>query len=341
MKAVSLTSPKDLKLIDCPMPVCDDASVIVKIAGCGICGSDLHFWKQGSQASQGGGLIMGHEFCGEIADPGNRNDLSPGDRVVVIPLNPCGECEFCESGHENLCVSGSRRDLPGLNAPGAYAEYCKVRSDLVRAVPGTVSDIEAAMIEPAAVAFHAVSKAGILPGHKVLVSGCGPIGLLSAMWAEKAGASQVIATDVLPSRIEFAGKEPYITDVFDAREPDLAKRLKQKTGGFDRVIEASAADAGISLGIKTLKSKGCLVLAGVSYKPQVIPTLLCTLREIEIRTAFGYSIREFETVLDHMASGSLPVKRLVSRTIPLENVPAAFEDLSSNPGNDMKIVITP
>ena len=341
MIAVSLTGPKQCRVIETDRPEPDGRHVIIEVSACGICGSDLHFWKHGSGMDRKPGLIMGHEFCGRVYDAGCRDDLSPGDRVTVIPINPCGHCDYCEKGWHNLCREGHARPLPGLNSPGGYAGYCRVRPDMVRRVPDSVSDNEAALAEPAAVALHAVHQAGVCPGDAVLVCGGGPIGHLSAIWARMAGASRVDLAEVHPFRIQFSEKNPGIFSVHDARDPQLARGLRKQAGGFDRVIEASASDQGIHLGISALKPRGSIVLAGINYSPQEIPTLLCTLKEVTIRTSFGYTLDEFDSVLDHLRRRAVTVDFLVTRFVSPDQVQNTFEQMSSGEINDIKTVIHP
>lgn len=341
MKAVSLKGPAQCQLIESPMPEPDGDRVIIKVSACGICGSDIHFWKHGVGMDKQPGLIMGHEFCGHVHDPGSRTDLATGDRVTVIPINPCSTCIYCSQGKPNLCRESSRRPLPGLSAPGAYAEYCMVRSDMVRKIPDSVSDNEAAQIEPAAVALHAVYQADIECGQRVLISGGGPVGLLCAMWARQRGASHVALTEINPFRIQFARNTPYISAAMDAHDSGLGRMLKKNNEGFERVIETSASEAGINLGLTALKPQGKLVLTGISYAPQQISTLVCTLKEAEIKSAFGYTLSEFDMALDFIAHQKILPDHLVTRSISLGQVQATFEQLSSNTLNDMKIIINP
>ena len=179
MLAVVIKGKRRLSVVETEAPRADGEKVIIKVSGVGICGSDLHAWDHGGMV----GLIMGHELGGTVVDPGALKDsLKVGDRVTALPANPCGQCDPCKSGKPNLCVN-MLAAAPGLTAPGAYAQFFASRPDMVRKLPDTVSDVEAALIEPTAVALHAIRLAGLKPGDKVLVTGGGIIGLLSAAWA--------------------------------------------------------------------------------------------------------------------------------------------------------------
>ena len=196
MQAVSIEGKKQLKVVETETPKSDGNKVIVEVAKVGICGSDLAFVGKRRPYR----LIMGHEFCGKVVDPGALKDtLKPGDRVTVLPLNPCGKCVNCKQGKVNLCINGLAAS-PGLTAPGAYAQYYAARPDMVRALPDEVSDAEATMIEPTAVALRAVHHAGVKPGDKVLVTGWRNYWIFSVLWARIAGASYIALTEANPKR---------------------------------------------------------------------------------------------------------------------------------------------
>lgn len=341
MKAIALTGPKRCEQVEIPMPEKDGDHVIIKITACGICGSDVHFWELGVGMDGKPGLVMGHEFTGVVHDPGSRTDLSPGQKVTAIPVNPCGVCSSCKKGLPNLCLDSPKRPLPGLNIPGAYAEYIRVRPDMVRPIPESVPDENAALIEPAAVALHAVYQAGISPGHRVLVSGGGPVGLLAAIWAKHGGTAHISLSEVNPFRLSFAKSLGCLDAVLDAKDPGLLKSVKKSMGGFDRVIETSASDAGIQSGIALLLPRGKMVLTGISMKPQPVPTLQLTVKEIELKSAFGYTIGEFDESLEHVCAKKPNVSPLVTRTVPLAQTQTMFEILTSRDHSDIKIILRP
>jgi 2-desacetyl-2-hydroxyethyl bacteriochlorophyllide A dehydrogenase len=340
MHALRLTGPRRLDLVEIEAPKPDGENVIIKVSTCGICGSDIHYWESGVDMSGRPGLILGHEFCGTVVEPGSRDDLSVHDRVTVLPLDPCGTCESCIKGHPNLCIKGMKRSIPGNNNPGAYAQFLKVRPDMVRKLPGSISDAEAAMIEPASVALHAVHKAGIKVGDKVLITGGGAIGLLCASWARISGASLIAMTEINANRRAIAQKAGDVDFVFDATDSGLVSTMKKSIhGGFDAAIETSAADGGINTAISALKPRGTLVLAGISFHAQTIMTVLMVIKEIEQRSSLGYLPHEFDSTLDHISNKKLSVGKYISRTISLDQVQDSFECLSSSTSEDVKILI--
>ncbi len=338
MQAVSIEGKKQLKVVETETPKSDGNKVIVEVAKVGICGSDLHLWENGDRI----GLIMGHEFCGKVVDPGALKDtLKPGDRVTVLPLNPCGKCVNCKQGKVNLCINGLAAS-PGLTAPGAYAQYYAARPDMVRALPDEVSDAEATMIEPTAVALRAVHHAGVKPGDKVLVTGGGIIGLLCAAWARIAGASYIALTEANPNRAKKALEMGDVDEVFDAKDEELAKKLiVASKGGFDKALECAAVAPAVNTAIKALKFEGKLIIVGVNYSPVPVSTLLTLLHELEVKGTIGYSPAEFDQTIELMAKKIIKTERFISKTVGLDEVQEAFEHLTSGETTDVKIVIQP
>lgn len=339
MKAVKIAGPKCLKVEETPTPKPDGSNVVVKVAKVGICGSDLHIWEKGERV----GLIMGHEFAGIVADPGSRDDLKVGDRVTVIPLNPCGECLTCKDPRFHMCMNGLQRGSPGVTSAGAYAEYFASRPDMVRKLPDTANDIEAVMIEPAAGALHAVGLAQISPGEKVLIIGGGVIGMLCAVWARIHGASYIAITEPNNLRANKARQMGDANDVFDAKEPELGDKLLKGAGGlFDKAIDCSAAAAGINAGITALRPGGTMVLMGISYAPIPIMTLIACLREHRLVGDIGYTIAEFDYTLEMISRNIIDTIRFVEKDIiGLDGIQGAFERLSSGNTAEVKILIEP
>ena len=342
MKVVKLVGKQKLEVVEIDKPARDGKNVIIKVVNCGICGSDLHYWEAGEGMAGAKNLIMGHEFQGICDDPGTREDLKAGDRVTVVPSNPCGKCAPCMKGWMNLCVEITRRPQPGLNGPGAYAEYIAVRPDMARKLPDSIGDLTACLIEPLTVALHTIRTAYIRPGDCVHIGGAGIIGLSCAAWARINGASYIAMTEVNDWRRDKARELGVIDDVFDGRDEKLISKVKKATsGGVDVAIDTSAAEAGINSAILMLKPKGTLVLAGVSLKPQSLMTLIALAKEITIKSVFAYLPSEFDTVMDFMARGVLKnMERFISRTIDMNEAQSAFEDLHSGKSRDVKVVIS-
>lgn len=338
MKALKIAGKKRLSVVEVPVPEANGEKVIIKVKASGICGSDIHMWKAGKPE----GLIPGHEFCGTVLDTGSRDDLNPGDRVAVIPLNPCGACSWCRDSRYHTCKHGLKRGIPGVTSHGAYAEYIAARPDMVRKLPHTVSEIEAAMIEPTAVGLHAVNLADITPGDKVLIVGGGVIGRLCALWAGIYGAAFMAMSEVNELRGAKALEAGDIHELFDAKDPDVASTMKKRVNGrFDKAIDCSASAGGINSAIDVLDNQGTLVLVGISHAPVPLMTLPVCLKELRIIGDIGYSIAQFEHAMEMMSRGLIDTKRLVDDKIGLDDVQEALERLSSGNGPETKILIEP
>ncbi len=342
MRAVMLTGPQKMKYGDCDMPRDDGHSVIIKVDTCGICGSDIHYWEIGMGMNGKRNIILGHELCGSVYLPGSRSDLHAGDRVTALPIDPCGKCYACQIGAHNICTMANKRNIIGNNVNGAYAEYVIVRPDMVRKLPDTVGSKEGALIEPAAVALHAVNLAGVTSSDTVCIIGGGPIGILCAMWAKLFGASCIVIVEVNSFRMSFITSFLDIDGVIDGCDDDIGKKLKIiSQGGFSVAIETSASDAGLYTAVNALKPKGRMVMAGINFYGQTVPTLPVIAKEITQLGSMGYSINEFDTVIENLTMKKLNVEVLVTHSVSLEEVPVVFNNLAQKSIEAIKVVVQP
>ena len=166
MKCVKIKGVKKFEIGDIPEPKSQDGSVVIDVKKCGICGSDIHYWDAGEPV----GLVMGHEYCGIVTNPGAREDLKVGDRVTALPISPCGHCSACVTGNPQYCPeTWTQATGLSLTNPGALAPKMAIRPDMVLKVPDNVSDDEVAMVEPSAVGLHAVHLANIKVGENNLL----------------------------------------------------------------------------------------------------------------------------------------------------------------------------
>jgi (R,R)-butanediol dehydrogenase/meso-butanediol dehydrogenase/diacetyl reductase len=338
MKAVAIEGKCQLKLIDTDQPQATDSKLLIKVERTGICGSDIHMWHNGAPV----GLIMGHEFGGTIADPGPAKDMfKAGERVTVLPANPCMECKFCKRQLYAACVN-YMADAPGISTPGAYAEYFLANPLMVRRLPDAMSMEEGAMVEPSAVALRAVHLANIQPGDRVLVVGSGIIGLLCAAWARISGAAYVALSELNPVRREKALSYGDVDEVFDAGDPKLQKKLLTATdGGFDKTLECAGPAPAVQSAIGATGYGGTVVLVGVNYDLVPIYTMRVNMREIMIKGSYGYSPEEFDTCIDYIARKALKTDRFVDDIVGLDGVQNAFERLNDPKGDAVKIMVKP
>lgn len=339
MKCVAIKDIKEFEIKEIEEPVSINGSVIVDVKKAGICGSDIHYWVGGEPK----GLVMGHEFCGVVTNPGNREDLKVGDRVTALPISPCGHCDACKSGNVQYCAeTWLHAEGLSLDNPGALAPKTSVRADMVLKVPDNVSDEEAAMVEPTAVGLHAINLANIKIGDNVLIIGGGIIGLVSAMFAKKAGASYVVVSETNEARGNKAVNLDVATEWFDASAEDTINKMIAKTsGGFDVVIECCGNAPAVSSSLVAVKPGGTVVLVGVATDPITIPTVLAVMREVTVQGAIAYTKEEFSTCLDLISKKEIDVMRFVDDIIGLEDVQKAYEKLTSGTDSAVKILVDP
>lgn len=339
MRAVALKGKREFELKEIEEPIIDNENVIIKVLKAGICGSDLHYFEIGEP----NGLIMGHEFCGEVIDPGNRSDLKVGDRVTALPISPCLECPACLSGNPQYCKSTWSKAVGlSIDNPGALGEMIKVRSDMVLKVPDNVSDEEAAMVEPTAVALHGIHLADVKVGSKVLVIGGGIIGLLSAMFAKKEGASFVAVSETNPKRGEKALSLGVADKYYDAKDENMLNEIMSDTnGGFDIVIECCGNDSAVTSSLVTVRPGGVVVLVGVATGPISIPTVIAVMNELTVKGAIAYTKEEFATCLDLINNKQIEVMPFVDDIVSYDEVENAYIRLTSGNDGAVKILVDP
>lgn len=339
MKCVSISGKKKLVLKEKDIPVSKDGSVVIEVKSCGICGSDIHNWDNGAPV----GLVMGHEFAGVVVDPGSRVDLVKGDRVTGLPISPCGKCEACKRGDIQYCPD-TWNEAVGLAVTnsGGYAEYTSCRPDMVRKLPGNVSFDAASMVEPSAVALHAVNLSNIKVGDDVLIIGGGIIGLMAAEFAKMAGAGYVALLETNKKRGRKAVNFGKVDEYYDAMKEDSIPSLITKTnGGFDVVIECCGNAPAVTEALMTVKPGGLVVLVGVATDAIAIPTVIGVMREVKMLGAIAYTAMEFDTCLKLIAEKKLNVTKYIDDLVPLERVQESFERLTSGKDSAIKIVIKP
>ena len=339
MKCVALRGKRDLSPAMITDPVSNGNNIIIKVNKCGICGSDIHYWDLGEPKT----LVMGHEFCGTVINSGSRPDISIGDRVTGLPISPCGKCEACLSNNPQYCPETWTYAVGlALTNPGAYAEKTSIRSDMVIKVPDNVSDDEAAMIEPTAVALHAVNLGNIKNNDSVLVLGGGIIGQLSALLAKKKGAGYVAIAETNELRGEKAIRLGSADEFFNAKDEEfLAKVKSHNSYGFDVVIDCCGNSACVSNALICAKPNGTIVLVGVSMENISIPSILAVTKEQKLFGAIAYTKEEFEDCLKMMERKEIEVTKYIDDIVPLSGVQNAFERLTSGSDDAIKILIDP
>lgn len=339
MKCVAIKGKKQLGVSNIDTPISKNGSVVIDVKKCGICGSDIHYWDLGVPSN----LVMGHEFCGTVVDPGDREDLKFGDRVTGLPISPCGKCEACTNGNPQYCPETWTYAVGlSLTNPGAYAEKTSVRSDLVIKVPDNITESEVAMVEPTAVGLHAVNLADVKIGDKVLVVGAGIIGDICALLAKLNGASYVAVSETNINRAKKAVDLGCADEYFDAKDPDFLTKVRRECPfGYNIVFDCSGNSAAVTSALLNAKPNGTVVLVGVSVDSITIPSALIVMHELKVYGAIGYTVDEFKECVELMANKEIDMTKFVDDIVGLNDVQKAFERLTSGTDSAVKILIDP
>jgi L-iditol 2-dehydrogenase len=341
MKALLLSQYNHFEIVDAPKPRVGPSEVLVQVAACGICGSDVHGYD-GSSARRIPPIIMGHEAAGKIAAIGDSvKEFSVGDRVTFDSTVYCGVCGPCRRGDVNLCEN---RQVLGVSCgdyrrAGAFAEFVAVPSRIVYRLPDTLSFQEAAMLEALAVALHGVSLAELSPGSTSLVVGAGMIGLLVVQALRVAGCTSIVVADIDKSRLNLA-EEVGATRVLLAKDGFPEQVVQLSSGGVDVVMEAVGRNETVSAAIDSVRKGGTVVLVG-NISPEVtLPLQKVVTRQIRLQGSCA-SAGEYPRAIELLASGAINVKPLITAIAPLEDGPAWFARLHAREPNLMKVILTP
>ena len=332
MKCVKINGKREFTQGEIDKPISKNGSVVFKVESCGICGSDIHYWDMGEPL----GLVMGHEFCGTVVDPGSRNDLKVGDRITGLPISPCGVCHSCKSGNPQYCkLTWSKAVGLSLTNSGGYAEFSSCRADMVKKLPDNVSNDEAAMVEPCSVSLHAVNLGKVKQDDNVLIIGGGIIGLMCALFAKKAGAKYVALLETNEMRGKKSLKFGCVDEYYNAIDANTVPKLVEKTvGGFGNSPAVSEA-------IMAVRPGGMIVLVGVSMVPITIPTVMTVMGEVTMQGAIAYTISEFENVIDMISKKEINVEKYIDDIVGLDKVQDSFLRLTNGKDDAIKILIHP
>jgi L-iditol 2-dehydrogenase len=343
MKALLLSEYKHLEIRDLPIPVPGPDDVLIQVAACGICGSDVHGYD-GSSGRRIPPIVMGHEAAGTVASVGAAvNMFQEGDCVTFDSTVSCGVCDFCRRGEVNLC---DHRQVVGVscgeyNRAGAFAEFVVVPERILYRLPPSLSFADAAMLEAVSVAIHAVRVAQIEGAETALVIGAGMIGLLVLQAARAAGCSRVFVADVDASRLQLAS-ELGADRTFALSGSALVQEVLRATGdqGADAVLEAVGRDETINAAIDCVRKGGTVTLIG-NIAPQVsLPLQKVVTRQIRLQGSCA-SAGEYPEAMELIANGKIKVDRLITAVAPLNDGPEWFRRLYAHEPNLMKIVLDP
>ena len=349
MRALRFHAARDLRIEEVAEPPDPGTGeVVVRVVTCGICGTDLHEYTAGpivtpvephpltgAQNPQ----ILGHEFAGDVVAVGpGVTRVSEGDRVAIMPLAYCGRCAYCRRGLQHLCATMACVGLS--HAWGGMAELATVAEYQVVPLPDGVTYRQGALIEPTAVAAYGAERADVGPGDRVLVTGAGPIGALAALCARSAGASTVYVSEPSPARRARA-EALGVATVLDPTDVDVPAYLREESDGLgvDVAIECSGHPNGFATAIHSLRRRGTLAQTGLFVGEASVEPMLWALNDLTIVGTWCYWVYDFDRIAAQIAAGDLPVERVVTSNVSLDDAPDAFDRLASGAADEIKVLI--
>jgi L-idonate 5-dehydrogenase len=340
MKAIVIHSAKDLRIEDREVSDPGPGEVQIAMAAGGICGSDLHYYNHGGfgaiRIRQP--MVLGHEVAGHITRLGaGVTGLKVGQLVAVSPSRPCNACRYCLEGARNHCLNmrfyGSAMPFPHIQ--GAFQQVLNADASQCAVADGLTAG-EAAMAEPLAVTLHATRQAGGMLGKSVLVTGCGPIGILSILSARRAGADRIVATDLSDFTLAMARQVGADEVINTGTTPDGLDRFTADKGTFDVLYECSGAAPALAAAIHAMRPRGKIIQLGLGGD-MTLPIQALTAKELSLTGSFRFH-EEFFTGVSLMQKGLIDVTPLITHTMPIEQAVAAF-DLASDRSQAMKAQI--
>lgn len=299
--------------------------VPVRIAFCGICGTDMHVYHGNMDARVGLNRVVGHEMSGVVEADGEG--FSAGQKVVVRPLDHCGECPACDAGHQHICHN---LKFLGLDTDGAMQEIWNVPLHTLHVLPDDMRMDHAALIEPVAVACHDVRMSDLQAGEDVVVIGGGPIGVLVAMVARDAGG-KVVISEVNPHRLAIARKMGFET--INPAEEDLKAEIDKRSAGkgADVVFEVSGTQPGVDAMTAVAATRGRIVMVAIHAQKPQIDMFQFFWRELKLVGVRVYEPEDYEKAISIIASGGVDADTFITDVSPLSDIQSAFESLDSSP----------
>jgi len=331
MLAAVCHGARDVRIEPRPDRALAPDEVRVAVAYGGICGSDLHYYHRGAVGDffVREPLTLGHEVSGVVVESGAAvRGLAPGTKAALDPARPCLTCHYCRAGRANLCTNmlflGSAGRFPHVQ--GGFVQHLVLRQDQIVPVPADTDLLRLSVAEPLSVGLHAVNRAGPLLGKRVLVTGSGPIGLLTARAARFAGAAEVVSTDVEDAPLAVAAGRMGATRTINvARDAQALAEYEVDGGYFDVALEVSGAPPALASLFKVIRRGGRIVQVGMLPPGTApVPVNVLQTREIEFVGAFRAN-DEFRRAVDLIVAGAIDVAPILSGTFPLADAVAALE----------------
>ena len=348
MRALRFYAPGDVRLEDVPEPECGPKEVKIKVKNCSTCGTDVKIFKNG-HVNITGTTTMGHEVAGEVVEVGSEalGGFKVGDRVQSIAAVPCGECHECKKGWMEVCEN---QTSVGYQYDGGFAEYMIVPEQVLKVdglnrIPENVGYDEASAAEPFACAINAQEQLGIEPGDFVVVFGAGPIGCMHIRIARGVHeAGTIVLVDINAERLKMSAEAVHPDHVIDSSQVNVVEEVMNMTDGrgADVIITATPANITQEQAVAMAARNGRISFFGGLPKTNPTITLdsnLVHYRQLHIHGANGSAPDHHKRALDYIASGQIPVKDLITRHVPLDDVMSAF-DMVAN-GEAIKVTVEP
>ncbi|GMG88364.1 zinc-binding dehydrogenase [Biformimicrobium ophioploci] len=329
--------PLSIETVADPVPAASE--LVMKVAYCGICGTDLHATREGLTTACCG-QILGHEFVGEIAEVGREavGDWKVGDRVCALPFIGCGKCVACATGQFFQCTN---KKVSGVDDQGGFADYVTSGCRETILLPDELDLETAALVEPLAVSLHAVRVAGLKAGQRVLVMGAGPIGLTVALWAKFFGARDVVVSELADTRAALArkmGATHVIKPDLTAGSAGLLEQFSDLTGGApDIIFECVGAPGLLQQCMEIAPYGGKIIPVGVCEQPDSVMPFLGLIKELNVQFAIAYTKDDFETSIAMLAEKRIDISPMITDVIALDDLPGVFEALRT-PSHQCKVL---
>lgn len=338
MKAIILRGPNDFSLEETPDPVPTSEEVEIKVFVTGICGTDMNLIR-GRYSAATYPLIPGHETVGEILNAPGDSTWRPGDRVTVFPAFGCRQCDACKAGRIAHCPEA--KTVGVLRPDGYFSERIVAHADRIFRLPEDMEDEDGAMVEPTAVAVHAVQRGQMEPGAKVVVIGGGTIGLLAAQVARAYGASEVVISEPISDRRAVA-KELGFALTCNPLEDNLESFVLDNIGKVDVVYDIVGTDKTLSESEEMLRPDGHLVIVALPHgENPSIPYHQVFSKELKVIGSRTYFMKDFPEAINLLGAKKVEVKPLLGKTLPLGQLAQAAELLEKQPEKYIKILVSP
>ncbi len=332
-----MTAPGKIEFRELPVPELKPGEVLVKVMKIGVCGSDIHVFH-GEHPFTSYPVTQGHEVSGEISRLGEGvTQLMVGQKVTIQPQVVCGECYPCRHGRYNLC---EELKVMGFQTAGTASHFYAVEAGKVTPIPEQVSFDEGAMVEPLAVAVHALRQAGDIKGTKIAVLGAGPIGNLVAQAAKGLGAGQVLITDISDTRLKKA-KECGVDYCVNTRVTDLGEAMQNAFGPDKADIIYDCAGNNVTMGqaIKYARKGSVIILVAVFAGPAQVDLAVLNDHELDLKTSMMYRNEDYLDAIELISTSKVQLNPLISKHFKFRDYLKAYQYIDEHRETTMKVII--